>query len=54
LLDTLVHELTHVRHPDWTEQQVRDHTARRMKKMSWKEKARTLQLLGSAIIEGEG
>ena len=53
LLDTLVHELTHVRHPDWTEKQVQEHTARRMKKMSWKEKAHTLKLLGNAIIEGE-
>jgi hypothetical protein len=54
LLDTMVHEMTHVRHPDWTEQMVRDHTKIRMKKMGWKEKARLLQLLGSARIEGEG
>lgn len=53
LLDTLVHEMTHVRHPDWTEQMVRDHTKIRMRKMGWKEKANLLKLFGSAIIEGE-
>jgi hypothetical protein len=53
LLPTLVHEMTHVRHPSWNEKQVDEHTSRRMKKMSWKEKARLLQLLGRANIEGE-
>lgn len=53
VLDTLVHELTHVRNPSWSEQAVREYTSRRMKKMGWKEKARLLQLLGSAKIEGE-
>lgn len=53
ILDTLVHELCHIRHPDWTEQMVRDHTKIRMGKMGWKEKARLLQLLGNARIEGE-
>lgn len=53
ILDTLIHEVTHVNHPDWTEQMVRDYTKVRMKKMGWKEKARWLKLLGNAIIEGE-
>ncbi len=53
ILDTLVHEMTHCNHPDWTEKMVQDHVKIRMKKMGWKEKARLLKLLGSAIIEGE-
>lgn len=53
LLDTLVHEMTHVRHPDWSEALVRSYTAARMKKMGWKEKAHLLRLLGSAKIKGE-
>ncbi len=53
LLETFVHELTHIRHPGWTEKETQEHTVKRMKKMSWKDKARLLKLLGSAIIEGE-
>ena len=53
LLDTLVHELTHCNHPNWSEADVRAYTKKRMGKMGWKEKARLLKLLGSAIIEGE-
>ena len=53
LLDTLVHEITHVNHPDWSEEMVRSYTKLRMKKMGWKEKAHFLRLLGSAKIKGE-
>jgi hypothetical protein len=53
LLDTLVHEMTHCNHPDWTEKMVQDYTKVRMKKMGWKEKARILKLLGNATLEGE-
>jgi hypothetical protein len=53
LLDTMVHEIAHCNHPDWSEQAVREYTKRRLSKMSWKEKARMLKLLGNAIIEGE-
>lgn len=53
LLDTMVHEMAHCNHPDWSEQAIREYTKRRLKKMSWKEKARMLKLLGNAIIEGE-
>lgn len=53
ILDTLVHELTHIDHPSWPEVDVRAHTKKRMTKMGWKEKARLLKLLGSAMIEGE-
>jgi len=53
ILDTLVHEVAHCNHPDWTEKQVRDYTKKRMGKMSWKEKARWLKLLGSGSLEGE-
>ena len=53
LLDTMVHEIAHCNHPDWSEQMIRDYTKKRMSKMSWKEKAHMLKLLGNAIIEGE-
>lgn len=53
LLDTMVHEIAHCNHPDWSEQAIREYTKRRIKKMSWKEKARMLQLLGNATLEGE-
>lgn len=53
LLDTMVHEIAHCNHPDWSEQAIRDHTKRRLSKMSWKEKAHMLKMLGNAIIEGE-
>ena len=53
LLDTLVHEITHVRHPDWSEQMVRDYVKIWMRKSGWKRKAEYLRLLGSALIEGE-
>jgi hypothetical protein len=54
LLDTLVHEITHANHPDWTEKMVRDYVKIWMKKSGWKRKAHFLKLLGNAIIEGEG
>lgn len=53
ILDTFVHERAHIDHPSWTEKEVRDYTKKRISKMSWKEKARILKLLGNAIIEGE-
>jgi hypothetical protein len=53
ILDTLVHEMTHVGHPSWGEKEVEAHTQRRLKKMSWKEKARLLKILGHAELEGE-
>jgi hypothetical protein len=53
LLDTMVHEIAHCNHPDWTEQEISEYTKKRLSKMSWKEKAHMLRLLGNAIIEGE-
>jgi len=53
ILDTLVHEMTHVRHPDWTEIMVQEYTKMWMKKSGWKRKAEYLRLLGNARIEGE-
>lgn len=53
LLETLVHELVHVSHPSWSEAAVQEETERRMKRMTWKTKARLYQLLGSAKLEGE-
>lgn len=53
LLDTLIHELTHARHPDWSETMVREYVKVWMVKSSWKRKAHALRLLGSARLEGE-
>jgi hypothetical protein len=50
---TLYHELTHVRHPDWGEERVEAEEELRWGRLSWKQKARLYQLLGSARIEGE-
>jgi hypothetical protein len=50
---TLLHELTHVRHPDWPEDRVAAYEEMRWNRMSWREKAHLYKLLGSAIIEGE-
>jgi hypothetical protein len=50
---TLLHELTHVRHPDWSEEKVTAYEHIRWSKMGWRQKARLLQLLGSAKLEGE-
>lgn len=50
---TLYHELTHIRHPSWTEDQVEAHEQMRWLRMSWREKARLYQMLGSARLEGE-
>ena len=49
----VLHELLHVWHPSWPETRVRRETAKRWKRMTWKEKARVYQLLGSAKIQGE-
>ena len=40
---TLLHEMIHVRHPDWSEEAVVSETRLRWNKMSWKEKARLLR-----------
>lgn len=50
---TLLHELIHLRHPNWSEEAVLSETKLRWGKMSWKEKARLLKLLATAQIEGE-
>ena len=53
ILKYLVHEMQHVKHPDWTERMVEDYVKLWLKKTSWKKKAAYLKLLGSAQIEGE-
>lgn len=50
---TLLHELLHVRHPSWSEAAVRVEEKRRWDRMTWREKARLYQMLGSAQLEGE-
>jgi len=52
-VDTIIHELLHVRHPSWTEAEVIAETKVRMKQMTWKEKAKLLRdVCGAAKIEG--
>ncbi len=53
LLGALIHEITHVNHPDWSEEMVKGYVSIWLKKTGWKRKAAYLKLLGSAIIEGE-
>lgn len=50
---TLLHELLHVRHPSWPEEKVRAEEELRWGRMTWKQKARLYQMLGSARLEGE-
>jgi hypothetical protein len=50
----IIHELLHVRHPSWTEDEVWKETRLRMKQMTWKEQARLLrEVCAAAIIQGE-
>lgn len=53
ILETLIHEMTHIDKPSWSETKVKAHTRRQMAKLTWKQKANLLKLLGSAKIEGE-
>lgn len=50
---TLFHELTHVRHPSWSEPKVEAWEEDRWGRMSWKAKAELLRLFGSALLKGE-
>lgn len=51
--ETLLHELIHMRKPSLSEAGVIAETKLRWKKMSWKEKARLLTMLGHAVLEGQ-
>lgn len=51
--ETLLHEMIHLRKPSLSEKDVIAETKKRWGKMSWKEKANLLRLLGSAELEGE-
>jgi len=53
IVDTFVHEKYHIDHPSWTEEQVIEATKKKMARMTWKEHARILKLLGTATLEGE-
>lgn len=50
LLGTLVHELYHIQHPDWSEAQVERAEEEWLDHASWKEKAKALQLLSRAKV----
>jgi hypothetical protein len=53
-VDTIIHELLHVRNPGWTEKEVVAETKTRMEQMTWKEKARLLRdVCSAALLEGE-
>ena len=50
---TLLHEITHLDNPSRSESWVERETARRWKKMHWREKAELLRMFGTARIGGE-
>jgi len=47
---TLLHELQHLAHPDWSETRVRRETARLWRAMGWQDKARLYQALGKGRL----
>lgn len=49
----LLHELIHLENPSWSETAVRGETARRWKRMTWREKAELLRMFGRAKIGGD-
>ena len=50
-VSTLYHELTHVNHPSWTEEQVEIAEHQWWKKSTWKQKAELLRWLGHAEVK---
>jgi hypothetical protein len=46
----LLHELIHLEHVGWSETTVRRETARRWRRMGWRDKAKLLLLLGRARL----
>jgi hypothetical protein len=50
---TLYHEWLHVRHPSWPESRIRAAEELGWQRMTWKQKAKLYQMLGSAKLEGE-
>ena len=47
---TFIHERLHIENPSWSESKVRRETTKVWKKMTWKDKAEVLKLLGSGMI----
>lgn len=45
---TLLHEMLHVKHPDWSETRVARETSRRWARMTWRAVAELYRLLGRA------
>jgi hypothetical protein len=50
---TLLHELLHVWHPGWTEDQVMAAEEYKWTHMTWRKKAALYRMLGNAKLEGE-
>lgn len=50
---TLLHELIHLDNPSWSETRVERETARRWKRMSWRQRSELLRLFGRARIGGD-
>lgn len=50
----LLHELIHVRHPEWSETRVRREEAREWRALTWRQKAMLYQRLGRARIDYGG
>lgn len=46
----LLHELIHLERPSWSERAVQRETARRWRRMTWRDKAKLLLLLGRARL----
>lgn len=50
ILNTFVHELLHVKHPNWSETRVRKQTTKLLRRMTWKQKAALFKRFGNAHI----
>ena len=50
---TLLHEITHLDNPSWSETRVRRETAARWRRMHWREKAELLRMFGGARLGGD-
>jgi myo-inositol catabolism protein IolC len=51
LAHTLLHELLHLKHTNWSETKIREMTTKLWKRATWKQKASLLKVLATAEIE---
>ncbi len=50
LARTFLHELLHLRYPQWSETKVRIEERKRWKRLTWKDKAQLYQAIGKGLI----